>query len=33
MSHETGMAKFDGEKKNSQDNEIAAGGGPCSKVL
>lgn len=33
MFHEIGMAKFDADKKNSQDNEIAAGGDPCYKAL
>lgn len=33
MFPEIGMAKFDADKKNSQDNEIAAGGDPCYKVL
>lgn len=27
------MIKFDAEKKNSQDNETAASGDPCYKVL
>lgn len=33
MSHEIGKAIFEAGKQNSWDNEIAAGGDPCYKVL
>jgi len=33
MPHEIGKAVFDGDKQNSQDNEIAAGGDPRYKVF
>lgn len=33
MSHEIRKAAFDADKQNSRDNETAAGGDPCDKVL